>query len=97
MAQVWVGRWKRQLAKLVKVKLPVTVAIVLTDDIISVRHARAKVVLAHEVVELGTIDLAIVAPIQVLEKFHGFEIGVSTQVLSFHLDLKEHTQHRCKE
>ena len=87
MTQVRVGRGQRHLAKLVKVKLLVLCAIVLSNDIVSVGHARAQIVLAHEVVELRDADLTVATPIEVLEKLHRLEIRVTAQVLPLHLNL----------
>ena len=95
VAQVGVGRRKRHLAKLVKVQLLVLIAVKLADDIIGIGHARTQIVLAHEVVELRNADLAIATPVNVLEKFHGLEIGVSAQVLPLHLNLSEYAQHNA--
>ena len=87
MTQVRVGRGQRHLAKLVKVKLLVLCAIVLSNDIVSVGHARAQIVLAHEVVELRDANLTVATPIEVLEKLHRLEIRVTAQVLPLHLNL----------
>ena len=75
------------MAKLVKVKLLVLCAIVLSNDIVGVGHARAQIVLAHEVVELRDADLTVATPIEVLEKLHWLEIRVTAQVLPLHLNL----------
>ena len=87
MTQVRVGRGQCHLAKLVKVKLLVLCAIVLSNDIVGVGHARAQIVLAHEVVELRDADLTVATPIEVLEKLHWLEIRVTAQVLPLHLNL----------
>ena len=97
MAQVRVRRRQSNLAKLIEVHLLVLRAIVLADDIVGIAHARAEIILAHEVVKLRDTDLAVTTSIQVLEKLHRLEIGVSTQVLSFHLDLSKQEQDKCEK
>lgn len=88
VTQVRVGGWQHQLAKLVEIEHVVLSSVVFSDDVVSVGHARAQELFVHVVEDFAARELSIAVQIQVLEKFHWLEVGVTGQVLSSHLDLK---------